>query len=318
MRQKKGARGRKAKSAGLSLSYRQAEEEDMEIQRQLQEAHSRIAALKAQVKREQQMRRTREQNLEGKNVPATDMEKEASEDDSSRAERLHTELKELASGSSQGGSRGVKNGRRSSKERPRTSESSRSRMRHSSSSTGANLARPKTSDSSSLMSRSAPLLPQGGGKSPTKKSPPKHVRVSPPRPATSSGIPGVDSGRDSKKSPKMKRRPATASSSLSPTRKQFTEKHFSQAQAMPLARLQDLLKQKLFKEAIRRKGIEDHELVPRPPASFRVQANRASLLSPVEAQLHFEAFEKRRMKLLAMVLAEWEVCEGERKRKTHD
>ena len=84
---------------------------------------------------------------------------------------------------------------------------------------------------------------------------------------------------------------------------------------MPLARLQDLLKQKVFKEAIRRKGIEDHELVPRPPASFRVQANRASLLSPVEAQLHFEAFEKRRMQLLAMVLAEWEVCEGERKKE---
>ena len=73
--------------------------------------------------------------------------------------------------------------------------------------------------------------------------------------------------------------------------------------------------QKEFKEAIRRKGIEDHELIPRPPASFRIQANRASLLSPVEAQLHFEAFEKRRMQLLAMVLAEWEICEAERRKE---
>ena len=74
-----------------------------------------------------------------------------------------------------------------------------------------------------------------------------------------------------------------------------------------VVRLQD----EVFKEATKRKGIEDKELIPRRKSYFRHQSNRAALLSKDHAEIRYQHYERRRMQLLAMVLREQEVVQAE-------
>ena len=127
------------------------------------------------------------------------------------------------------------------------------------------------------------------------------------------GRPQTSGSSSRKKLGKLKtptRRPKTASASahqktslarLSPSRSRASERHTEQAKNMSYKRLQELLNDRLFQEAIKRKGCQDTQLHPRRLESFRRQSNRAALLSLNVARLNFEAYETTRVLLLAMV-----------------
>eukprot|EP00942_MAST-04A_sp_MAST-4A-sp1_P003775 g3775.t1 len=148
------------------------------------------------------------------------------------------------------------------------------------------------------------------------------------RPNTSGGMPSDSFGLDgveppgsakstrSRRGRKKSSRPSTAysytpSERLSPTRKGYTEEHVKRAQQISLEELTRLMNEDVFKEATKRKGIEDKELIPRRKSYFRHQNNRAALLSKDHAEIRYQHYERRRMQLLAMVLREQDVVQAE-------
>jgi hypothetical protein len=160
-------------------------------------------------------------------------------------------------------------------------------------------------------------LPAVSTPSPAKSSPAAQ------RPHTSHGttpqLSGRGDGGESSARSGKKSRPNTAASSytpsdrLSPTRKGYTQLHVDKA--MDLAtqpdRMASLLKDPIFLEATKRKGIEEKELIARPKSYFRKQSKRASLLSKEHAAIRFKHYESRRLQLLAMVLSEHEIVRAE-------
>ena len=59
------------------------------------------------------------------------------------------------------------------------------------------------------------------------------------------------------------------------------------AQQISLEELTRLMNEDVFKEATKRKGIEDKELIPRRKSYFRHQNNRAALLSKDHAEIRY-------------------------------
>tara|TARA_B100000780_G_C21064459_1_gene428000 strand:+ start:37 stop:1242 length:1206 start_codon:yes stop_codon:yes gene_type:complete len=109
-------------------------------------------------------------------------------------------------------------------------------------------------------------------------------------------------------------RPKTAGSQadylnrLSPQRARPSIKHRDKAREMSYKRLRELMKDKLFQEAVKRKGCNHTLLTPKPVEYFRHQPNRAALVPMEVAQLNFESYETTRVDLLGMVLQEFDVC----------
>jgi hypothetical protein len=140
------------------------------------------------------------------------------------------------------------------------------------------------------------------------------------RPSTSNGPSRKNKLGKLRKTPKTRPKTASANQSsslqrLSPSRSRPSKHHEDRAKSMSYQRLRELLSDSLFQEAIKRKGCIDTQLHPRRMESFRRQPNRAALLSKRVAQLNFEAYEIRRIELLAMVLQEFEVVKEEMKQE---
>ena len=252
--------------------------EDALIERQLQEAQERIAYLKAQVAKERKLR------LQLRKKSTTGGEsKHGNEAAQMEAVQSTLEASLLTTASTDSAPE--------TRERPKTSSS--------------NGRADKKTNKNMSVSASQPTLSTGA------------------RPRTAAGLgsgSGVSAARSlsSSTSKKSKRhRPKTASSHssqteylnrLSPSKPRPSTKHHEKAKAMPYKKLKELMHDKLFQEAVKRKGCHDYQLQPRPVASFRRQPNRAALLPMDVAQLNFEAYEMTRVNLLGMVLQEFDVC----------
>ena len=244
--------------------------EDALIERQLKEAQERISFLKAQVAKE---RKLRLQIKKKNNITVSKGEKGEEEQMNSVQSSLEASLLTTGSAASLPGG-----------DHPTLSSVEQPGLRPSSSDGGTRF--PSSTHHSG-----------SGGMSTSQSQPALSTKSGRPQTAGFGSGSGVSAARNLSSSGKKERRPKTAKSKqasslarLSPQRARPSDRHRNMAQDMSYKRLKELMSDKLFQEAIKRKGVHARQLLPRPMETFRRQENRAALLPIEVAQLNFEAY----------------------------
>lgn len=241
--------------------------EDALIERQLKEAQERISFLKAQVAKERKLRL----QIKKKNNAAVS-KGEKGEEDIKNAVQSSLEASLLTTGSAASLPGG---------DHPTLSSVEQTGLR------------PSTSDGGTRF----PSSTHSGGMITSQSQPALSTKSGRPQTAGFGSGSGISAARSLSSSNKKERRPRTAKSKqasslarLSPQRARPSDRHRNMAQDMSYKRLKELMSDKLFQEAIKRKGVHARQLLPRPMETFRRQENRAALLPIEVAQLNFEEY----------------------------